>query len=45
MEAITIEGEEMAFTAEQLRIAAEIDAAMQKRARASQDDVTILAGV
>ena len=35
----------MALTAEQLRIAAEIDAAMQKLARAGQDDVTIFAGM
>jgi hypothetical protein len=35
----------MALTAEQLRIAAGIDAAMQKLARAGQDDVTIFAGM
>jgi hypothetical protein len=35
----------MALTTEQLRIAAEIDAAMQKLARAGQDDVTIFAGM
>ncbi len=35
----------MALTAEQLRIAAEIDAATQKLARAGQDDVTIFAGM
>ncbi len=35
----------MALTTEQLHIAAEIDAAMQKLARASQDDVTIFAGM
>ena len=35
----------MALTAEHLRIAAEIDPAMQKLARAGQDDVTIFAAV